>query len=378
MTYQKIGFIGLGLIGGSLAKTIRKKFPEIKMIAHASREATIHIAYRDGLIENDHLLPLSEFGDCDLIFLCSPVMINIRYLEELKPCLSEHTILTDVGSVKGNIHQAADRLSLSHCFIGGHPMAGSEKVGYRYASDHLLENAYYIITPGYQKEGEALELPDFSVEKSKVDAFVAFIDALGAIPMVLSAKDHDFATAAISHLPHVVSASLVNLIADHDMENHVMKTIAAGGFKDITRISSSSPVMWQHICLSNREMLLRLLDLFTEELNSFRESILFSNDEELMKLFSSARDFRDSLRVKKAGILPKAYDFYCDLSDETGAIAKAATLLAKNGINIKNIGIIHNREYEDGALHIELYDDENRTKAIDVLRANAYTVYDGK
>ena len=144
MKFDKIGFIGLGLIGGSIAIKIKEIHPNCEIIATARRKDTITEAYNMGLISNDDLLPLNDFANCDLIFLCAPVEKNLEYLRELKNIISDHTIITDVGSTKGQIHKEVIELGLEKQFIGGHPMTGSEKTGYEHSSTLLLENAYYI------------------------------------------------------------------------------------------------------------------------------------------------------------------------------------------------------------------------------------------
>ena len=126
-------------------------------------------------------------------------------------------------------------------FIGGHPMAGSEKSGFVNAKAHLIENAYYIITPSAKVSGE------------KVTEYKTFIESLKALPILLDYQKHDAVTGTISHLPHILASGLVNFVRETDTEDELMKQLAAGGFKDITRIASSSPVMWQQICLKNRE-----------------------------------------------------------------------------------------------------------------------------
>lgn len=363
MNVSKIGFIGLGLIGGSIAKAIKKKDPSIEMIATASREATVTAAYQDSLITNNSLLSCESFADCDIIFLCSPVQINIQYLTQLKPIVKPSCIISDVGSVKGDIHEAVVALDMSKQFIGGHPMAGSEQIGYQHSSELLLENAYYILTSE----------PVF--DDTTKQEFAAFIRNLGSIPITISPKEHDFATAAISHLPHIISASLVNLVKESDNEDELLKTIAAGGFRDITRISSSSPVMWQHICLSNPDEILHLIEMFKAKLNTFQEEILHKDAEGLIDHFTSAKEYRDSLPIHTSGVIPKVHEFYCDLIDEAGGIATIATILATNQLSIKNIGIINNREFEDGVLRIEMYDEESLANATALLTRNHYTIY---
>ena len=363
MKFDKIGFIGLGLIGGSIAKTIRRIYPATTMIATAGHASTIEEAYADGTIRNKELPKLSEFADCDLIFLCCPVRKNVEYLHSLKPLLSKHCMLTDVGSVKSDIHKEIIKLDMEAQFIGGHPMTGSEKTGYSSATAYLLENAYYMITPSAHTPAEDLQ------------QFQSYISSLGALTMLLDYEAHDHATASISHLPHVIAASLVNLIAAIDDENETMKTIAAGGFKDITRIASSSPVMWQNICLSNKDQIISLIDAFTDQLAKARELISKEDGEAIYRFFESAKDYRDSLSIKTSGSMKKIYEFYCDLIDEAGGIATIATLLAGHNLSIKNIGIIHNREFEQGVLHIEMYDDTSLTEALALLQKYHYTVY---
>ena len=233
MRLQKIGFIGLGLIGGSIAKRLRILHKDLVIIATAGHAATIEAAYKEGLTDNASPCELSDFYDCDYIFLCTPVQKNMEYLRLLKGHVCDRCIITDVGSVKTDIHREVTALGMEAQFFGGHPMAGSEKTGLANAREFLLENAYYILTPTAQTDPAALE------------DFKELVASLGAIPMVLDYEQHDYATAAISHLPHIIAYSLVNLVKSCDDCEGTMKTIAAGGFKDITRIASSSPVMWE-------------------------------------------------------------------------------------------------------------------------------------
>ena len=363
MRRNKIGFIGLGLIGGSIAKRLKMLHKDLTIIATARHLSTIEEAYAQGLIANNTLCEISDFYDCDYIFLCTPVQKNIEYLRQLKGNISEHCIITDVGSVKTDIHREVTALDMEHQFIGGHPMAGSEKTGLDSAKDYLLENAYYIITP------------TVSTNPDQLADFRELVTSLGAIPMILDYKLHDYATAAISHLPHVIAYSLVNLVRECDDANETMKTIAAGGFKDITRIASSSPVMWENICLSNQEQLLKLIDTYMNMLQQTRNDIATADGNALISSFTSAKDYRDSITINRNGVLKQVYELYIDLLDEAGGIATVATILASNNLSIKNIGIIHNREFEDGVLRLEMYDDESLNSAIDLLNRHHYTIY---
>lgn len=358
MDFHKIGFIGLGLIGGSLAKAIKKNYPDTEIIALASREETLLSAFEDKVISNSCFLSMEAFSDCDVIFLCSPVKINVSYLEKLKPYLNAHCILSDVGSVKGDINHTVEKLGLCHQFVGGHPMAGSEAFGYQNATPYLLENAYYILTVTEAFPEERLQI------------FSQFLNSLGCLTLIMSPQKHDFSTACISHLPHIIAASLVNFVCQEDDAQETLKTIAAGGFRDITRIASSSPVMWQHICETNSQEILKVYDLYLESLSRFKNAILSKNENELISLFSSAKDYRDNLPVKNTGAIPAVFEIYLDLADETGGIATIASLLAKNNISIKNIGIVHNREFEQGVLRIEFYTQQAMHDSITILETD--------
>lgn len=364
MQVDKIGFIGLGLIGGAIAKSIHRVYPQIPLIAYDVDKTSLSLALEDGVITDAYDTINNHFASCRYIFLCAPVQKNAEFLAKLSGFASETCLITDVGSVKTSIHQAIAGTPLEPYFIGGHPMAGSEKSGYANATSLLLENAYYILTPT-RRTAPAL-----------VTDLKEFVHSLGAIPLVLDYEEHDYVTAAISHLPHILAFTLVNLVKELDTPEETMKAIAAGGFRDITRIASSSPIMWQQICLTNGIQIETLIDAFIEALEHIKKEITSQKDSELFDFFQSAKDYRDSFSLKSSGPIPKIYEIYCDLVDETGGIATIATILAANQISIKNIGIIHNREFQDGVLHIEFQEEDALQKALVLLRNYHYTVYE--
>ena len=360
---KTIGFIGLGLIGGSIAKTIRKFHPDYHILAYAKHKETLAAALNCNAIDAVLEEKDERYHTCDYIFLCAPVEYNIEYLKYLKNIISDDCIITDAGSVKGPIHKAVEELGMDHCFIGGHPMAGSEQSGFEHSSDHLLENAFNILTPGGQ------------VPLEKLTEFSELIDSLGSIPMVLTAEEHDFITAGVSHLPHIIASSLVNLINKLDYEAEYMKTIAAGGFRDITRIASSSPVMWEQICIENHENISSVLDEYIRMLIQIRCSIDNQEASYLYDMFARSRDYRDSIDASSSGLINKTFMLYIDIVDEAGGIATIATILAMEGISIKNIGIIHNREFEQGVLKIEFYEQNALEKGCALLKKRNYIVY---
>lgn len=364
MNMTTFGFVGLGLIGGSIARAIREKLPQSHIIAFDINKAALEAALSDGVINVAADAIDETFAPCDYLFLCAPVQKNDDNLLTIKDIVSKDCLLTDVGSVKTGIHEVIASMGLESRFIGGHPMAGSERVGYVNSKALLLENAYYILTP----------TP--SVPKEKLEAYRELVTTLGAIPLVLDCKHHDYVTAAISHLPHVIASALVNLVEASDSEDGIMKMVAAGGFKDITRIASSSPEMWQQICLTNTENISSLLTNYINALCDIREKLDARNSEKLHDFFNSARIYRDSFINTSSGPIKRDYAITIDIADEPGALASIATIMASNNISIKNIGIAHNRESEGGVLRIEFYDESTIAKSKEILNNKGYTVYE--
>ncbi len=361
---QKIGFIGLGLIGGSIARAIRQYFPDYEIVAFDKNKETLALATQESVIDVAATTIDDNFHQCSYIFLCAPVSYNTAYLKQVAGYLHEDCILTDVGSVKTNIHREVEALGLEPYFIGGHPMAGSEKSGYVNSKAMLIENAYYVLTPASRAARE------------KVDRYVEFVEALRAIPVLLNYREHDYVTGTISHLPHIIAASLVNFVRDTDTKEELMKNLAAGGFKDITRIASSSPTMWQHICLKNKEYISRILGEYIQALGKAKEMIDREDEQGIYHLFDSSRNYRNSIPASSAGPIKKAYEVYCDIIDEAGGIAANPAILASNNLNLKNIGIVHNREFEEGVLRIEFYDEASSKRAAELLQKFRYVVYE--
>ncbi len=357
------GFVGLGLIGGSIARAFRQFHPYCRLIAYDINQKALDAALKDGVIHAALTEIGNEFSQCDYIFLCAPVSENDKNLKQIKEKISPRCLLTDVGSVKTDIHENIKKAGLEGQFIGGHPMAGSERTGYQNSKALLLENAYYILTPC---DG---------ISPCVITDFKELISSLGAIPLVLTCAQHDYVTAAVSHLPHVVAASLVNLIKSCDSGSGIMKMIAAGGFKDITRIASSSPVMWQQICLTNRDNILAMLDSYIDSLQKIRNQVDASDKTNLYQFFDEARTYRDSFIDTSSGPIKKSYSINIEIADEPGALASIATILAFNQISIKNIGISHNREQEDGVLRVEFYEESSIEKAMRILGAKGYVIY---
>lgn len=362
MDVNKIGIIGLGLIGGSIVKAVKRLYPSVSITAMDIDRGALELAVSQGFADYATAGDYSMFKGCQVVFLCAPVRASIAYLNKLADHVDKSTIITDVCSTKGEILAASAQLK-NISFIGGHPMAGSEKSGFSHATPHLFENAYYVLCPGSTAEDAQYEL------------LKGLVKAVGAIPVKMTPELHDTVTGSISHLPHVVASCLVNFVSVNDTETGSMKTLAAGGFRDITRIASSSPTMWQNVCLSNKEPVIDILDKFMQMLAEFKDKLSKEDSGYLYDFFDNAKNFRDSINVTNKSIIPMYFELIADIPDRPGMLGEVATMLGKENINIKNMNISNSREMEGGCLTVSFPDAVSRDMAMSILTQNGIRCY---
>lgn len=360
----RVFVIGLGLIGGSLALCIKQQHQHARVIGFDINKDQLGLAKMLGVI--DEVAASIEEGaeNADLIILSTPVVETEILIEQLSAInLKKQVIITDAGSTKEKIVKKASVLTKKGItFIGGHPMAGSHKSGVSAAKSILFENAFYLLTP------------DESVELEKVEMLKTWLSGTKARFLTISPDDHDFLTGVISHFPHIIAASLVHQAYNANGHSDLISRLAAGGFRDITRIASSSPVMWRDILLHNKEVLLSLLAGWKREMEKV-ESLLHSSDgERIHDYFLVAKHFRDGLPVKEKGAIPAFYDLFVDVPDYPGVISEITGYLAKEKISITNIRILETREEVYGILVISFQTEEDRQRAEQCIQH--YTNYE--
>ncbi len=355
--------LGLGLIGGSLAKALHDKALFNNITAVDTDAESLEHAFQEGVISKGfQCIDEACAAESDLIFICTPCDCAIEYIKKLHGKIKPGCIITDTCSIKGTITDFSKALTPPVRFIGGHPMAGSEKVGYKNSKSHLFENACYVLTPTN------------GASENDVVFLKKIIKQIGAIPVVMDSEEHDLAAAGISHLPHVIAAALVNMIKQKDSTGN-MKLLAAGGFRDITRIASSNPQMWRNIISGNRNHVLKLIDSYINILNNVRTTIDNSNDDMITVFFEQARDFRNAFDTNIRGFIEPQHEIMLDVVDKPGIIGNIATILGQEGINIKNISISNSREFENGCLKITLPDKKSLEKASRLLTDKGYRLH---
>ena len=241
--FEQVVIIGVGLIGGSLGMAIRKHRLAKQVIGIDLDTQSLALAQDLGAVDMWDT-EYTAVEDGDLVILAAPISANLEILEKISPLLAPQALITDVGSTKGEFISHAERMMAGRSmFVGGHPMAGAEAGGVRRADPYLFENAYYILTPTEKTAPQALA------------AMEELVKGIGAKPLFLDPQTHDLVVAAISHLPHLAAAALVQAAAAVDVEYPVTLALAAGGFKDTTRIASGDPALWREICFSNKEQI---------------------------------------------------------------------------------------------------------------------------
>jgi prephenate dehydrogenase len=363
MVVNRVSIIGLGLIGGSISRALNERMGIKNIIAIDKNPKDLDIALKDGYITEAFTQLNNQVFESDIIFICTPVKFTMEYIKLLAGNVKPGCIITDVASTKGEIVNYVNSLENPPCFVGGHPMAGTEKSGFEAGFVHLFENAYYILTPTKSSTDSAINL------------LSEIVKGIGAIPIKLDADEHDIITATISHVPHVIAFALVNLVKTSDSHDGKMQLLAAGGFKDITRIASSSPQMWESVVLSNKEKIITIINKLIESLNKINEYIDSNNSQNIYSFFESAKNFRDSFSNSKRGLINPLFELIVDVIDKPGIIGEIATLLGRNEINIKNINVSNSREFEQGCLRITLPDSDSVSAAYTLLSNSGYRVF---
>ncbi|MEJ0091501.1 MAG: prephenate dehydrogenase/arogenate dehydrogenase family protein [Limisphaerales bacterium] len=292
MQFQKISIIGVGLLGGSIGLAARQRKLAGEIAGFVRRPASLKDCEKTGAVDYATTDLLAAVSNSDLVVLCTPLAQMRPLAEQFLPALKRGTIVTDVGSVKAGVVRELESLVMTagaH-FIGGHPMAGGEKMGVRAARADLFVNAVNILTPTKKSNANAVR----KLER--------FWKSVGARTLRLAAAEHDWLVSRSSHLPHVVAMTLAGLVLD-PKQPKALAGLCATGFRDTTRIASSSPEMWRDITLANRKNIARAVDEYMAGLKKFQTILKSGDAEAIEKLFADARQRRDDWCAKAATTL---------------------------------------------------------------------------
>lgn len=292
--FDRVTIIGTGLLGGSLARDLRAHgLVQQELIGVCRSQKTTDQALKEGVV--DVVLPLElAVKNADLIVLATPMQAMLPILQSLVGKIPEHTILTDVGSVKTDLYDElkANCPTLLKQFVLAHPIAGGENSGVAASKLNLFKGKHVVIT-------------DTDEVSANATAIVRGMwTTLGANVVNMSLGEHDATFAKTSHLPHVIAFSLVNFLS-HQADREQLFELAAAGFYDFTRIASSDAEMWRDICITNRDEVLQALDGFKAQIDSIRSQVADADQDAILTYFGEAKNARDMGLLKKTDVLNK-------------------------------------------------------------------------
>lgn len=332
--FDHVIIVGMGLIGASIAEGMRKAWPETRIVGVDTDERTRATALEKGIVdqvlesESDLLAALKEPG-VDLVMLATPVDADEGYLKAVSDS-GYAGIVTDTSSTKDRITRMADELlALPQNFVPGHPMAGSEVNGIEGARDDMFQGAYWVLCPN---EGTPPE---------HIPALHELITGLGARVIVIPRESHDRAMAVVSHVPHFVASSLVTLAARAADDQQSIMRLAAGGFKDTTRIAAGSAELWCGIAFDNAGEVLSGINDMRDILGTFADALENGDRESLTSLLKNAADIRRSLPVAWVPSSERLLEVRIPMANHPGAVAEVTAIASEVGCNIQSIEIDH-------------------------------------
>ena len=340
---ERVAVVGTGLVGTSIAMAAVRAGEQV-------RGFDIDPGALAAAAERSGLTPAATLEECvggaTLVFVCTPIPELPGLVAEVLR-VSPDAIVSDVGSVKSHVmagvSDAADPANLDR-YVGGHPMGGSERSGPDHASASVLDGVVWVLTPGP------------GVPESSVARLAAWVEKIGARPTPMDAERHDRLVAMVSHLPQIASTSLMGLAAAEEAGEPEILLLAAGGFRDLTRLAASSPHLWSDILLANDEAIVRAIDLYIERLGRLRALIGDSDAAGVERAFGEAKQARLSLAAKpqvKAGVAV----LQVPVPDRPGVLAEVTATMSEAGVNIEDLQIVHSPEGGRGTVHLTVAAD---------------------
>lgn len=283
MVFNRLCIIGVGLIGGSIARAARQQGLCKEVVAYGREKnlPNMQLARQLGVIDDFYTEIGAALEHADCVIVATPVGSMRAIFEQIKPYWNQNAIYSDAGSTKGSVIDAVQAVfgSVPANFVPAHPIAGAERSGVEASTADLFVNRRLILTP--------LE----STDKQALEKISHFWERIGSTVSVMSVEHHDTVLAATSHLPHILAFALVGLLGRKDEQREIFK-YAAGGFKDFSRIASSDPTMWQDICLANKQEIIPLIQQFQAELSKIEQMLVDDQGEQLFETFTYARNAR--------------------------------------------------------------------------------------
>jgi prephenate dehydrogenase len=347
-TVRRVAVIGTGLIGTSVALAARRVGADVvgwdadgQVLATASAGGALTAA-----------ASLEDAAEsADLVVVATPIgAVPAAVTAALRA--APDAIVTDAASVKGRVIDDVRALApdASARFVPGHPMGGSERSGPVHASASVVDGIVWVLTPTPETDDAATE------------ALRAWVDGVGATPVVMDPERHDRLVAMVSHLPQVASTTLMATAGDQEAGEQDALLLAAGGFRDLTRLAASQPALWSEILVANREEVAIAIDLFVRRLEALRDRIAEADATEVEATFDAAKRARLGLAAKptvRSGVAV----WQVEIPDEPGALARITAVLGEGSVNIEDLQIVHSPEGGRGTVHLTVAADRAASAA---------------
>lgn len=279
--YEKITVIGTGLIGGSLGLAIKKNKIARKVIGYGRNYNKLKLAKIAGAVDLITTDLKEAVKDSDIIILCLPIRLILKFSKKISGLVKKGCIITDAGSTKSEIVKSSTKIFKNAYFVGSHPLAGSHNSGIKFAKQDLFEDSTSVITPIKNTDKTAVKKIKFIWER------------IGAKVILMTPEEHDRLVSLTSHLPHLVAVSLTNTVLDKNIKK--IKQMIASGFKDTTRISASSSILWSDICFTNKTNIIKGIEKFKNQLTEIERALKNNNFKKLKSLLKKAKLKREKI-----------------------------------------------------------------------------------
>jgi prephenate dehydrogenase len=361
----RVAILGTGLIGGSLGLALGRLEDVEEVVAYDQNPGASALAVERGAADRASSSAADAVADADVVFVATPVGSIPKMIAEAAPAMKRGAIVTDVGSTKSRLvveveDGLVERSIHGVTFIGGHPMAGTEEEGIEAAEAGLFDGCWWILTPTKRVDAAAYR------------SLHALLARFGAQVMALDPERHDDLLAIVSHLPHLTATALMNLAAERGEEHAGLLSLAAGGFRDVTRVAASNPDIWLDICAENGDALAGVLEEFAGRLLRLSDLVRRREREELRRGFVAAREARRNLPGKRAE--GELVELLVRIPDRPGVLAEVTTTVGNLGVNIEDLQITHAEEGGRGTLRLLVLGIDSATKAQSALTTKGYDV----
>jgi prephenate dehydrogenase len=359
----RVAIIGTGLVGASLGMALRQVPDVAEVVGWDLDREQLAVAQERGALTRMAVSAEDAATGADVVVLAVPVSSVAAMAAVVGPLMKQGAVLTDVASVKESVVGALEAAAaVGVHVIGGHPMAGSHEAGAAHASAELFVGATYLLTPTARTDPSAYR------------RLHGLIGKIGARPLAVDPAHHDALVAVISHLPQLAATTLMNLAADRAREEHAgLLLLAAGGFRDATRVAASDPQLWVDICSQNRDAIVAVLDEYRERIGALRSVVALGDAHSLRQVLADARAARRSLPGKESAT-GALVELHVPIPDRPGVLAEVTTTVGAAGVNIEDLGIEHAPEGGRGVLRLAIIGFKPAGTAREALEALGYEV----